>query len=74
MLKIEINCKNYTNFERIGIGSYANIAQNKTTNSYVAIKEIDKIRYNKLTKEIFNEAEMMNIITSDKIDTKDYFI
>ena len=76
MLLIKINCKNYTNFEIIGIGIYGNIykAQNKTTNSYVAIKEIDKIRYNKLTKEIFNEAEMMNIITSDKIDTKDYFI
>ena len=47
MLQIENNCKNYTNFERIGEGSYANIykAQNKTTNSYVAIKEIDKRRY-----------------------------
>ena len=82
MLYIENNCKNYTNFERIGEGSYANIykAQNKTTNSYVAIKEIDKRRYNKLTKEIFNETEIMNIIKSEnsvnfksKIDTKDYF-
>ena len=82
MSQIENNCKNYTKFERIGEGSYANIykAQNKKTNSYVAIKEIDKERYNKLTKEIFNEAEIMNIIKSensvnfkDKIDTKDYF-
>ena len=82
MSQIEKNCKNYTNFERIGIGSYANIykAQNKETNSYVAIKEIDKRRYNKLTKEIFNETEIMNIIKSensvnfkDKIDTKDYY-
>ena len=47
MISIENNCKNYTKFERIGEGSYANIykAQNKTTNSYVAIKEIDKRRY-----------------------------
>ena len=82
MSEIKNNCKNYTNFERIGEGSYANIykAQNKTTKSYVAIKEIDKRRYNKLTKEIFNETEIMNIIKSensvnfkDKIDTKDYF-
>ena len=83
MSQIEKNCKNYKNFERIGMGSYANIykAQNKKTNSYVAIKEIDKKRYNELTKEIFNETEIMNIIKSensvnfkDKIDTKDYFI
>ena len=83
MSEIEKNCKNYTNFERIGTGSYANIykAENKTTNSYVAIKEIDKTRYNQLTKKIFNETEIMNIIKSensvnfkDKIDTQNYFI
>ena len=37
-------------------------AQNKKTKSYVAIKEIDKTRYNQLTKKIFNETEIMNII------------
>ena len=82
MKLIENNCNNYTNFERIGEGSYAKIykAQNKKTKSYVAIKEIDKTRYNTLTKERFNEAEIINIIKSensvnfkDKIDTKDYF-
>ena len=82
MISIETNCKNYTKFERIGAGSYGNIykALNKKTNNYVAIKEIDKIRYNTLTKEIFKEVEIMNIIKSensvnfkDKIDTKDYF-
>ena len=82
MSQIEKNCKNYTNFERIGEGSYANIykAQNKKTNSYVAIKEIDKERYKLLKKEIFNETEIMNIIKSEnrvnfksKIDTKDYY-
>ena len=82
MILVEKNCKNYTNFERIGEGSYAKIykAQNKTTKSYVAIKEIDKTRYNILPKERFNEAEIMNIIKSEnnvnfksKIDTKDYF-
>ena len=82
MLQIEKNCINYTNFERIGIGSYAIVykAQNKQTKSYVAIKEIDKSRYKSSTKSIFNETEIMNIIKSensvnfkDKIDTKDYF-
>ena len=82
MLQIEKNCENYKNFEKIGMGSYANIykAQNKTTKSYVAIKEIDKTRYKNLTKIIFNETEIMNIIKSensvnfkDKIDTNDYF-
>ena len=67
MIIIEKNCKNYTNFERIGEGSYANIykAQNKKTNSYVAIKEIDKRQYKSLTKVIFNETEIMNIIKSE---------
>ena len=82
MLQIEKNCKDYIKFERIGIGSYANIykAQNKETKSYVAIKEIDKKRYNQLTKIIFNETDIMNIIKSEnsikfksKIDTKDYY-
>ncbi len=52
MSQIEINCKNYTNFEKIRKGRYANIykAQNKTTKSYVAIKEIDKMRYKLLAK------------------------
>ena len=49
---LQNNCKNYTKFERIGIGIYANIykAKNKKTNSYVAIKEIDKTRYLKKQK------------------------
>ena len=59
MSQIEKDCNNFENFERIGIGSYANIykAQNKITKSYVAIKEIDKSRYKSLTKVIFNETE-----------------
>ena len=40
MSQIKEYCNNYTNFERIGISSYAKIykAQNKKTKSYVAIK------------------------------------
>ena len=58
MSQIEKNCKNYTNFEKIGIGSSGKVykALNKQTNSYVAIKEIDKHNY------IINEVEKMNII------------
>ena len=76
MSQIEKNCKNYTNFEKIGIGSSGKVykALNKQTNSYVAIKEIDKNNY------IINEVEKMNIIKSEnivkfksKIDSKDYF-
>jgi len=82
MSQIEKNCGDYTNFERIGIGSYAIVykAQNKQTKSYVAIKEIDKNRYKLLTKAILNEIEIMNIIKNEnsvqfksKIDSKDYF-
>ena len=82
MSQIKDNCKNYIEFERIGNGSYGNIykAQDKTTKSYVEIKEIDKRRYNQLNKEIFNEEEIVNIIKCEnsiefkgKIDTKDYF-
>ena len=69
MSEIKDNCKNYTEFEKIGTGSYGNIykAQNKKTNKYVAIKEIDKTKYNTLTNEIFNEAEIMNIIKSENV-------
>ena len=82
MSQIQDNCKNYTNFEIIGESSYAKIykAQKKITNSYVANKEIDKIRYNQLTNETFNKEEIKNIIKNEnsvnfkgKIDTKNYF-
>ena len=82
MSQIEKYCNNFENFERIVIGSYAKVykAQNKQTKSYVAIKEIDKSRYKSLTKSIFNETEIMNIIKSEnsvqfksKIDSKEYF-
>jgi len=80
MSKIEINCKNYTNFQRIGTGTYGNVykAQNINTGYYVAIKEIDKQKYS--TNQILNEIKIMNNIISensvtmkDKIDTKEYF-
>ena len=67
MSDIEKYCNNFENFETIGIGSYVKVykAQNTKTKSYVAIKEIDKSRYKSLTKSIFNEIEIMNIIKSE---------
>ncbi len=41
---IEKNCKNYSNFVKIGFGLYSIVyrAKNKRNGSYVAIKEIIK--------------------------------
>ena len=51
--EIEINCKNYSNFIRIGHGTYGNVyrAIDKTNGIYVSIKEILIESYNK-PKEI----------------------
>ena len=82
MSQIEKYCINYKNFERIGIGRYSNIykAQNKNSGKYVAIKEIDKSKYESLINEKFNEKKIIYIINSEnsiqfksKIDSKDYF-
>ena len=82
MSKIKKCCQNYENFERIVEGIYANIykAQNKQTKSYIAIKEIDKNKYQSLTKSTFNTADIKNTIKNENIvkfkstiDSKDYF-
>ena len=45
--QIGINCKNYTNFLKIGNGTYGIVyrAKDKTNGLYVAIKEIIKERF-----------------------------
>ena len=79
MSQIEKSCPEYSNFERIGSGTFGNIykAQNKETKYYVAIKEIDKERYDNSTNE---ESEIMNKIKTENsvsvietIDTKEYY-
>ena len=52
--EIEINCQNYTNFLRIGHGSYGTVyrANDKRNGLYVSIKEFIKDRF-KTQKEIF---------------------
>ena len=51
MSQIEKNCIEYQNFERIGVGYHSIIykAQNKYSKNYVAIKEIDKQKYETFT-------------------------
>ena len=73
MSRIEKDCERYSNFEIIGNGSYGNIykAQNKETKYYVAIKEINKQKYNNqlnikenndLIKEVIENEEYYYII------------
>ena len=82
MSKIEINCKNYTNFKILGMGTIGTVykAEKKNTKYNVAIKEIDKEKYNKSKNEILKEIEMINkikcensVLIKDTIDTKEYF-
>ena len=82
MSKIEINCKNYTNFQILGMGTIGTVykAEKKNTKYNVAIKEIDKEKYNKSKNEILKEIEMINkikcensVLIKDTIDTKEYF-
>jgi serine/threonine protein kinase len=64
MSQIEKSCPEYSNFERIGSGTFGNIykAQNKETKYYVAIKEIDKERYDNSSNY---ESEIMNKIKTE---------
>ena len=82
MSQIEKSCVKYSNFEKIGKGTFGNIykAQNKETKYYVAIKEIDKEWYNDPLNSILKESEIMNKIKTENsvsvketIDSKDYF-
>ncbi len=82
MSQIEKSCLKYSNFEKIGKGTFGNIykAQNKETKYYVAIKEIDKEWYNDPMNSLLKESEIMNKIKTENsvsiketIDSKDYF-
>ncbi len=66
----------YKKLDRIGFGTYSNIykAQNIKTKNYVAIKEIDKEKYNSVTKNYFNESEIFNKInTENSVKLKETF-
>ncbi len=64
---IEKNCKNYSNFVKIGFGLYSIVyrAKNKRNGSYVAIKEIIKKKYNNSKEFIKNEVEIMNKLKNE---------
>ena len=81
MKNITENCKNYSNFIRIGAGTYSNVyrAIDKKTKIYVAIKEIDKLRFNQPKELLDNEIEIMKKIENensielkDKIETEEF--
>ena len=77
--EIEINCKNYSNFLKIGRGAYGTVyrAIDKNNKLYVAIKEITK----DISKQILErEIEIMKKIKNENsvnlkevIETNDYY-
>ena len=75
MSKIEI-WEKYEKKEEISNGTYGKIlkAKNKETGYYVAIKEIEKEKYNKINNKIFNENELINNISiQDNFCLKEIF-
>ena len=67
--QIEINCKNYTNFLKIGRGTYGIVyrAKDKTNGLYVAIKEIIKERIEHQKEIIEKEIEIMKKLKNEKL-------
>ena len=67
MLKIELNCQTYSNFLRIGHGSYGNVyrAIDNRNGLYVSIKEIIKDKFKKEKGILKNEVEIMEKIKNE---------
>ena len=72
----------YSNVIRIGAGTYSNVyrALDKKNQIYVAIKEIDKLRFNQSKEVLKNEVEIMKKIQNENsiefkemLETNDYF-
>ena len=72
----------YEKGKRIGYGSYSNVfkAKNKETGNYVAIKEIDKEKFQSSSKSYFTESDIMVKINTENsiklietIDTPDFY-
>ena len=84
MLKIEVDCKNYSDFKLIGAGNFGDIykAKNKETGYLVAIKDINKQKHQKSLSSLLRETQIMNKVKSEntvcikeKIETNDnYYI
>ena len=80
--QVEINCKNYTNFIKIGSGTYGIVyrAKDKNNGLYVAIKEIIKERFDNPQEILEREVEIMKKIKNENsvnlkevIETNDFF-
>ena len=73
--EIEINCKNYSNFLRIGHGSYGTVyrAIDNRNGLYVSIKEIIKDNHTKEKEILQNELEIMKKMENDNsVNLKEY--
>ncbi len=69
MIEMKDIWEKYKKIEIIGAGTYADVykAKNQSTNEYVAIKEIKKIRIKNSNKGILNESEIMKKLKSENI-------
>ena len=65
--QVEINCKNYTNFIKIGSGTYGIVyrAKDKKNGLYVAIKEIIKERFENPQEILEREVEIMKKLKNE---------
>ena len=59
--EIELNCKNYSNFQRIGNGTYGTVyrAKDKKNGLYVSIKEIIKDKFDEPKEILKREVDIM---------------
>ena len=73
--EIELNCKNYSNFQRIGNGTYGTVyrAKNKKNGLYVSIKEIIKDRFDEPKEILKREVDIMKKMENENsINFKEY--
>ena len=82
MRKIEINCQNYSNFLRIGHGTYGTVyrATDDRNGLYVSIKEINKDKFKKEKGILKNEVNIMEKMKNENsvnirevIESNDYY-
>ena len=59
--EIELNCQNYSNFLKIGYGTYGTVyrATDNRNGLYVSIKKINKDKFKKEKGILKNEVEIM---------------
>ena len=73
--EIELNCKNYSNFQRIGNGTYGTVyrAKDKKNGLYVSIKEIIKDRFDEPKEILKREVDIMKKMENENsINFKEY--